>query len=162
MRTENFYKIVIVLLLLINAGTLGYLLLPSQKKDAENRPERMGPPRHDRIIIERLELNESQISNFETLKREHHSQMVDIQRESGKLHKTLFELLKNDKVDESAKDSLLTLIQHTNLQKEEVTFEHFQKLRSILNEKQKDEFDDLVADMSERIMGPHRPAQKIR
>jgi hypothetical protein len=160
MRTDSFYKIVIVLLLLVNIGTLGYLILPKRAAHTEgNEARHHGPPRPDRIIIERLNLTEPQQELFEGLKHEHHGQMMDIQEESGKLHKALFELLKKDNVDIQVKDSLLVLIQQTNLQKEQVTFDHFQKLRAILTENQKNEFDDFVEDISQRIMGPHRPGR---
>lgn len=151
MRKDGFYKLVIVLLLLLNLGTLGYLLMEKNGKG-----HKLPPPPPDRIIIERLHLSEPQIKQFELLKHEHHSQMLDIQEQSGRLHRQLFELLRNDTAITVEKDSLLRLIQATNLQKEQVTFEHFRKLRKMLAAEQQDEFDRLVEDISSRIMGPHR------
>lgn len=152
MKAESFYKLVIIFLLLLNLGTLGYLLSGNTKTDKHHGP----PPPPDRIIIERLELSPQQVEQFNELKHEHHSQMLQIQEESGKLHKVLFTLLKQDTQDPVVKDSILQLIQVTNMNKELVTFEHFQKLRHILTEKQKAEFDEFVEDISHKIMGPHR------
>jgi periplasmic protein CpxP/Spy len=160
MKTENFYKITIILLLLLNAGTLGFLWSNKQGRQGDG-PGMRGPhpPRPDEIIRERLHLDTKQWDAFEDLKHEHHGQIMDIQELSGKLHGELFQLLAKEPVNEPKKDSLLQLIQQTNLQKETVTFEHFRKLRLMLNEEQKKEFDALAADISARIMAPHRPGR---
>jgi protein CpxP len=155
MRTDNFYKVIIIVLLLINMGTLGYLWL-GRGGHHDGPPGGPHPGRPDRMIIERLHLNEQQQEQFNELKHEHHSQMLEVQETTGRLHKELFTLLQNDSMNTGKKDSLLQLIQQGNLQKEMVTMEHFRKLRAILTEEQKPLFDDLVEDIAERIMGPHR------
>ncbi len=152
MSAERFYKIVIVLLLLLNTGTLAFLWLG--RPDTAPHPPR---PEHDRIIVERLQLTADQQETFEALKHEHHTQILDIQRRSGMLHGELFRLLRSPEPDGPGKDSILALIQQTNLDKELVTYEHFKKLRQILNDSQKPAFDQLAADMSARIMAPHPP-----
>ena len=87
MRQERFYKILIFLLLLLNFGMLGYLLV-EHKRPTPPPHGRPAPP--DRIIIERLQLNDEQQSQFDVLKHEHHTQMVAITERSAELHKQLF------------------------------------------------------------------------
>jgi protein CpxP len=152
MKTDSFYKIVIVALLLLNLWTLVYLL----KTEKAPPPHPDGPRKTDQMIIERMSLDEKQQELFDELKHEHHSQMLEIQKESGRLHRSLFKLLQNEVIDTAAKDSLLLLIQQTNMDKELVTFDHFQKLRGILRPEQYKGFDDFVEELSRRIMGPHR------
>lgn len=154
MKKEMFHRVVIIILLLLNFGTLGFLWMNSRDNAREHghRP----PPRPDGIIINHLQLNEEQQQQFFASRDEHHSAMVEIQRESSKLHKELFSLLQQVQPDTILKDSLLALIQVQNLRKEEITFHHFQQLRSILKPDQLGRFDELVEDISQRIMGPHR------
>lgn len=152
MNRERFYKIVILCLLLLNFGILGYLLV--SRNDGHGHPPPGGPP--DRLIIERLKLDEKQQDTFDGLKQEHHGQMMELQEQSSILHRQLYALLKNKPVDSATKDSLMQLLQQNALQKEQVTFEHFRKLRGILRPEQEPAFDDLVEEISQRIMGPHR------
>jgi len=151
MSRDRFYQVVILLLLLLNFGILGYLWMG--KQDARH----MGPPPPpDRMIIERLHLDDKQQEQFEGFRDEHHSQMVTLQEQSAELHKELFALLKAPGVNEQAKDSMMGLLQQNSHKKEEITFEHFQKLRAILTPQQQTEFDSFVEEISERILGPHR------
>jgi periplasmic protein CpxP/Spy len=153
MKKDMFYRVVIIILLLLNTGTLGFVWVNNGKPKME-RGHR--PPRPDGIIIDRLQLDEQQKEQFFASRNEHHEHMVVIQRESSTLHKDLFALLQQPVVDTVLKDSILTRIQALNLRKEEVTFHHFQQLRSMLRPEQVGRFDELVEDISQQIMGPHR------
>ena len=157
MSKENFYRLVIVLLLLMNFGILGYLVLGNNDRRGQH-PLGPGPgPRPDRIIIERLKLDEQHQEQFHELKYEHHTQMLDAQETSADLHRALFVALKDSTLSTTTMDSLYTQLGQNHLQKERATFNHLKKLRSILKPEQEPFFDDLVEDLSERIMGPHRP-----
>jgi protein CpxP len=152
MTKDSFYKIVIFLLLALNFGILGFLWM-------HHRPEHDSPPEGpDRLIIERLRLDEPQKGQFEELKHEHHSQMVQIQEQSGKTHQQLFDLLKKDPIDTAARNNLILALQQNDKQKELVTFEHFRKLRAILHPDQMPRFDALVQELSMHLLnlGPGR------
>ncbi|HYD22232.1 MAG TPA: periplasmic heavy metal sensor [Flavipsychrobacter sp.] len=150
MKNEHFYKIVIIMLLLLNAGVLGYLWL--------HNDDRKGPPhgphmRPDQMIIERIGLDDKQQEAFRVLKDEHHNQMIDIQGADSKLHTDLFALLKQDPVDSVLKDDLLAKLKTNDSLKEEMTFDHFRKLRAVLRPEQQPKLDELVAELAGRIMG---------
>lgn len=154
MKQSVFYKIVIVALLLLNTAVIGYLWLrpPAQPQ--------FGPPpdgRPDRMIIERLRLDEGQQRQFDELRHEHHSHILDIQKEAGALHNQLFSLLQAGQLDTAARDSIITLLEAGYRRKELVTFDHFKKLRGILRPDQKADFDDFVEELGRRLMEPHRP-----
>jgi Spy/CpxP family protein refolding chaperone len=156
MNRERFYKIVILLLLLLNLGVLGYLV--TDRRDPVSHPPLDGRPgpAADRVIVNRLDLTENQQEQFAGLKHEHHRQMLELQEESSELHKELYALLQYEKPDNKTKDSLLHLLQQNALTREQVTFEHFKKLRGILTPEQEPAFDEFVEDLSRRILGPHR------
>jgi periplasmic protein CpxP/Spy len=149
MKKEKFYQVVIVLLLILNFGILGFMWLHHGPG-----PGPM-PGRPDRLIFEKLHLDAPQKDKFETLKHEHHSQMVSIQEAEGKLHRELFELLKKEPVDSNQRNILLLELQNNDMQKELVTFEHFRKLRAILHPGQMNDFDDFVAELSRHLLAPH-------
>ncbi len=153
MKTDNFYKIVIIALLVINACTLGYLFLNHSNQPREGRH---GNP-IDRLIIERLQLTEAQQDQFDMLKHEHHGQMMDCQQESSQLHSGLFALLKDKNKDTATVDSFMQLILVNSHKKEMATYDHFEKLRAILTPEQQPKFDELVEEISRSIMAPHRP-----
>ncbi|XZF13163.1 Spy/CpxP family protein refolding chaperone [Chitinophagaceae bacterium MMS25-I14] len=153
MKTTIFYKAVIVCLLLINTGTLAWLWVQQGRQQGhEGRGNRA-----DQLIIGRLHLNEAQQQQFEVLKHEHHGQMLDIQKESAEIHNVLFGLLKDSADNSSKKDSLITALAANDQRKETVTFEHFRKLRAILDVNQKADFDDLVEELGRQLMSgpPH-------
>jgi periplasmic protein CpxP/Spy len=159
MTKDSFYKIVISMLLLINIGILAFLWTDRRNEGPMHGHHRMGPPPPDRMIIERLDLNDKQIDQFDELKHEHHSEMVAIQRQSAQLHKDLFLLLKTKDVDTIHRDSILRQLQVLDTRKELATFDHFQKLRSILVPEQQANFDEFVEELSRRLLAPLPPGR---
>jgi len=156
MKKDIFYRVVIILLLLLNLCTLCYLCMNDRRQAHLVYAGMEKPYRPDDIIINRLELDEQQQQQFFSFRHEHHIEMVEIQKTSSRLHKDLFALLQHSPVDTVAKNNLLKKIQELNMQKEQVTFHHFEQLRSILKAEQTPAFDELVEDLGQRIMGPHR------
>lgn len=152
MKKDAFYRVVIIILLLLNLATLSFLWMG--RRGGPGKDGHPQPP--DRVIIDRLQLDKQQQEQFFHLREEHHGQMVEIQKTSAHLHKVLFALLQQEQVPAATRDSLMDMIEKTDRHREEVTFEHFRKLRGILRPQQKEELDDLVGDLSEQIMGPHR------
>jgi periplasmic protein CpxP/Spy len=150
MKKESFYTIIIILLLVLNFGTLSFIWLHRGPGGSPHD----GP---DHLIFEKLKLDNKQKGQFEILKHEHHSQMLIIQEESSKLHQQLFDLLKKEPVDTSLRNNVIRKLAQNNYQKELVTFQHFQKLRGILNPDQIDNFDDFVQDLSRHLLGPLPP-----
>ena len=159
MKNERFYKIVIVLLLLLNTGTLAFLWMKS------NRPPHGpmgGPGRHnrvDRLMSDKLQFTPQQESLMENLKHEHHSQILRIQEEESKLHTELFGLLHSNNDDPAARKMILDKLAVNDIRKEEVTFEHFRQIRAILTPEQLPKFDELMEEIASHIMS-HHPGRK--
>jgi hypothetical protein len=152
MKSERFYKIIIICLLLLNIGILSWIWFGAPSKHRH-------PERPDKIIVDRLKLDEQQQNQFESLRDEHHNQMMSIQGEDGRLHDALFALLKKEPVDTIAEVVLLRQLQDNDIKKDQVTFEHFRKLRAILKPEQKLLFDNFISELSRQIMGPHPPGE---
>ncbi len=152
MSDTKFLRVIIVCLILLNIGTLSYLLI--------GRSE--GPPRQDgkiRIIeylASELKFDENQKMKLMKLHDDHREQMDDIQKGDRKLHDDYFDLLGQGEPDSLVVDSMATLISNTRKQIEFLTFHHFSDIRKICTEEQKKKFDSIINDAL-RMMAPRPP-----
>ena len=105
----------------------------------------------DRIIIERLKLDDNQRERFDQLKQEHHGQMISKDEEAGNLHRQLFEILKKEPVDTFERNTILLRLQDNYHQKELVTFEHFRN-QAIPRPDQKPLFDNFVEELGRQLI----------
>lgn len=155
MKNERFYKIVIVLLLLLNTGTLAFLWMKANR----TAPFPAGGPgkhnRVDRLMSEKLHFTPQQEDLMVNLKNEHHFQILEIQEEESKLHTELFGLLHSNNNDTAAKKAILDKLAANDTRKEEVTFEHFRQIRAILTPEQLPKFDELMEEIASHIMSHH-------
>ncbi|MCB0698137.1 MAG: periplasmic heavy metal sensor [Chitinophagaceae bacterium] len=155
MKRENFYTLVIIVLLLLNIGTLAFLW--------QSRGERHLPPpppdSPDNIIIHELKLDDEQQQQFLKFKHMHRRSTDSVQRHIKDAQRSLFALVKQDQMDTVARDSLLNVIEQNEAAKHLITIQHFHDIRSILSPEQKELFNDLVEDIGGRITGPGRRGQ---
>lgn len=154
MKKEHFYTIVIIILLLLNLGTLAYLWT-----GRENNPPHypMPPDSPDAIIINELQLDDVQVAQFQAFKHRHRKSTDSVQRIIRGIQKELFGLVEHDTMDIPKRDSLLTAIEQCESAKHLITIEHFHEIRSVLRLEQKTLFNDLMDDIGSRITGPGRP-----
>jgi periplasmic protein CpxP/Spy len=154
MKKENFLMMVVVALLVLNFGTLGYLFLGK----GHNGGMPPHPPKPDKVIIERLKLTPEQVGEFEVLKHEHHSGINQLNEASKQLYQEYFGLLKSDTADIAAAQVLEQRLAEVQMQKDSVTFDHFIKLRALCTDEQKPLFDDFVDELGEILVRqPPRP-----
>jgi len=140
---SRFFSIIIVLLLLINTGAITFLLL---KKRQNNLPS-IPPPPGDafNFLVRELKLNPSQISNYHTLKENHH-ELVELLRDKLKNNKdSLFQLLKSNNIGDISVQVKLDSIASINKQIDEITFNHLKQVRSLCNINQQQKFDKIIA-----------------
>jgi len=155
MKKETFLVAVIIFLLLLNLGTLGFLFLQNNRHP-DFPPH---PRRPDRLIIERLKLSSEQIGKFEELKFEHRSGMNKFEHEAAQLHASYFSLLKENNYSQSAVDSLENLLAENQTKKDSITFKHFEDLKDLCNEEQKKYFNGLIEEIGE-ILTSQPPKRK--
>lgn len=156
MKRENFYTIVIILLLLLNFATIGYLFLnkndntrvlsPDQKR---NKPEQ--------IIIAKLNLNDEQVKQFRIYKQKHGNATHNVERKMKSLQRELFSLVKADSMDIDKRDSLLSEIEQCESDKHLLIIEHFQDLRSMMRPDQIELYNDFIEEMGRTITSPGGP-----
>ena len=150
MESSKFLKIVIVILLLINISTLGFMFM-------QNSPHGMPPHRPDAgvFLSHELNFNSDQEKQLDQLRNENRS-VIEALRENGKnVHDQFFDLLNTSPIDSALVSSKADSICSNQKQIELATFYHFQKVRAICTPEQKKEFDEIIKDAL-RMMAPRR------
>ena len=150
MTDTKFLRIIIVCLIVLNIGTLSYLLL--------NRPGNSRGPGGRERIIEFLSEELNFIFNFyqSNIVKENREQIEEIQAEDRKLHDNYFNYLNQNNPDSAVVDSMATLMSHKRKQIEIQSFYHFSMVRTICTEEQKAKFDRIINDAL-RMMAPRPP-----
>jgi periplasmic protein CpxP/Spy len=153
MEKNRFLKIIIVGLLLVNIGMLTFLFLGNKKggRDHHHRGHMEEGPA--KFIIEELRFDEKQQDQFNELKKEHQSQMRQLQ-DSMKIQRELLPdiIIKGDN---AMADSISNKIGRYQQQIEYLTYQHFVKVNGICNEEQKKKFKNIIQDILE-MMGPRK------
>ena len=148
MNNSKFLKIVIVLLLLINLSTISFMWL--------NRPHKNDAVRD--FFAKELQFTTKQKEQFEALKKEHHEAKEPLKEIDKEKHDAYLELLKNPNVDSLTVKKAVDEIIKVKEKEELAMFYHFQKVRAICDEKQKQKFDEIIKEAA-RMMGPSREGQ---
>lgn len=145
--------VIILVLVLLNSTTLIIMWV-------NKPPFPPHPPQHDRpdkVIVERLQLDEQQQKEFDKLKTEHHSQMVKLDEQSRDLHKKYFALLENEQINDSIADSYEKQLANITEKKEEITFNHFRDLKNLCKGEQVKLFNDFVGELGKILSSPPPP-----
>ncbi len=147
MNDSRFLKIVIVILLLINIGSISFMWLhhppppPMQDRDAMH------------FLIHELNLSDAQKSQFEKLKDEHHDGMERLQDNGRDFHNRYFDLIKSSS-DTNTVTQMADSISLNQKQIELLTFYHFKSVRNILTAEQQKKFDDLIGEALRKMAPP--------
>ncbi|MCW5909172.1 MAG: periplasmic heavy metal sensor [Chitinophagales bacterium] len=154
MKRETLLTVAVVALLLLNAGTLGFLWLG---KMPHHPPPHPRPP-IDQIIIEGLELDRSQQEKFEELKHEHITAMRALDKEYDKAVEEYFYLLRSDTTGVTARLASESRIGQIQTQRAQVTLEHFRKVKEMCTPEQQTKFDSIIPKLVQIMIPPrHHP-----
>lgn len=154
MKRERLLMIVILVLVLLNSATLIYIYIWTWNQPISSHERNRRP---DKLIIERLKLDEEQQKQFEELKHEHHSAVVKLDEQSRELHKQYFALLEKEEINDSIVDGFEKQLAAITERKEEVTFDHFKKLKAICKPDQIKLFNDFIGELGKILSGPPHP-----
>ena len=121
MRDTKFLRIIILCLILLNIGTLSYLLIGR----TERSPRPGGPPRVIEYLSSELKFDEGQKITVMKLRDENREKIEEIQKGDRELHDSFFDLLNQSNPDSAVIDSMANLIASNRKQIELLTFQHF-------------------------------------
>jgi Spy/CpxP family protein refolding chaperone len=134
MNNLKFLKIIILILVLINISTVSFLWLnrPQKKDDVGD------------FFAKELLFTKKQREQFDSLKKAHREEKEELREADQEKHDAYLNLLKKPNVDsvtiKKVADEILVI-----KEKEELAmFYHFQKVRAICDENQKQKFDEII------------------
>lgn len=146
MNNTKFLKVVIMLLLLINIITIAFMWF--------NRPQ----PKDNigDFFAKELHFTEKQKEEYKALREEHREQRKSLRAKNKEKHDAFFDLLKKSTVDSVTIKKAVTELLIIREKEELGTFSHFQKVRAICDETQKEKFDKIINEAA-RMMTPKGP-----
>lgn len=161
MPESRFLKIIIIVLLLINVGTLGYLWI-GHRRPPRHMGQPDGPPgphgHGERagaaaFLYEELQLSDAQEAAYKKMREQHHATVMSIRDDMRQSKKALYGLLKSTdsnaiKIEEQRwLDSLAA--QQRRI--EYITYLHFREVRALCTPQQQQKFDDVIGEALEQM-----------
>lgn len=155
MNKTKLLLIAVIALLLLNIGTLSFILLHKRPMpDGMRNGE--GPKQ---IIIERLHFDGQQQTQYSAIVEEHRSKSRELNDLSRNLHNQLYAFLSEKDIEKTKADSLITRIAENQKAIDNLNLDHFQKIKRICKDNQLQFFDNLVKDLG-HLFAPHHPPKK--
>jgi hypothetical protein len=136
MNKLNVISALAIGLLVINIILIGFNYWP--------KPPRGEGPRNE--IIQRLQLDEQQITTYDTLIQQHRKAIRQLDADMLTIKKELYAQLTKPQ-DSLLTDSLLSLLASKQLAIESVHFAHFKDIHSLCKPTQEDLFVELTQDL---------------
>ncbi len=140
MKKETLLTVSVIILLLLNLGTLSFLLFSGRPPHFPHN----GPQPPNELIVNKLKLDDTQQAQFDKMRQEHHEAMISLDEENRHLVEQYFELINISNPDTTLKDSIEKQISSIQLKKAAITFNHFSELKKICTEEQRRSFDTLL------------------
>lgn len=140
MKKNLLLYILLIFLIIVN----GFFLFNYIGKPHLKGP--IGPKGPSNFIVKQLNFNDTQFDKFSELSNSHKKRMRTISDDLKELKEGLFDNISNMSISESKIDSIATLIGRNEKAKDLEIFNHFRKIQSICNEKQKMQFNEIMKD----------------
>lgn len=146
MNLTKIYKYIILGLVGLNVAILVFFLEPKP------RPRHQPPNGNFQSeVIEMLHLNNQQASTLRALADGHKEEIEKINARQASLLTSYFESL-DDTLERVNKDSLLNHFQQSEKEKIEMTYQHFQDIKELLNPEQLPYFEVFMNKTTDRFL----------
>ena len=153
MKGKGFLIVIIVILVILNLGTLTFIWI--------HRPGNNEIPMKQRnaaeFLTRELNMTSSQKEQFRLLRENHRMMMQAFQRKEQDMHNRFFDLLLSFPADSSLVRQIADSMALTRRNMEMLTFDHFRKIRQILTGEQKKKFDDIFHETLKLVLPPLPP-----
>lgn len=156
MEKTKLLTVVVIALLLLNLGTLGFLILAPKPGMAIHGHH----PEPKEIIIRKLQFDRDQIEKYENLIVWHRSNIDKIEKGIyGAKNNLYLQLLKTDP-DNKTTDSLINKIADYQKQVEMTHFTHFMDIKKICHPDQIKDYEKLTEELSNIFSKPPKPRER--
>jgi Spy/CpxP family protein refolding chaperone len=150
MKTNKFYKIIIVVLILINLGTLFFFWKGHR-----------GPGRPDKNqLVEMLNLTGDTKTKILELQDDHFKKKEALIKRSRNLHESLFQSFNDKSKDSTDIKMLIDKIVENQRETEQMTFDYFKVVNSMCTPDQQKKLQELIHNVLRQAGGPPHPPKK--
>ncbi len=143
MSRTRLLTLAVIVLLILNLGTLGFLLY---NRPMNHRPRHGEGPR--KIIIEKLHFDQQQQIEYKKGIRWHRGTIDALDAQILETKNRLYLQLLKTNVDNKAKDSLIDVIVGYQKQIEQTHFKHFEDIKKICRPDQLEYYDELTTELT--------------
>lgn len=151
MKKQQLLWLAIAVLFVLNISTIAFILL----RDSTGHPHR-GPRAFDKLVVQTLQLNKEQEQQFNHLKRAHHETILELDKAMKAPIEQYFSLLLSKDATPGIKEQLEQKMEAIYQEKLQVTYSHFEQLKSICSPEQQQHFDKLIPELMQ-VMQPPPP-----
>lgn len=148
MKNTLIVKASFAILVLLNLVLIFLLVAKPAGPGMPGRNDNMG-----KVIVEKLNFDEAQRLEFELSAKKHSKEMMKLNQQQMKAMKDYFTLLKSDIIDPHEKSASLEKLKQIESDKVSITFIHFEELKSICNEDQLANFQEVVDHVIPMLLG---------
>jgi periplasmic protein CpxP/Spy len=146
MDNLKFYKIVIVILVILNLGSLAFIWIGRSRGEVPKYGQA------GEFLIRELTLTSPQQDNFGKLRDSHQKILLAMQERDRRLHDRFFEAIFLPVPDTLEVGIIADSIAGLRRQVEMLTFEHFKQLRQLLTKEQTEKFHRVFRQALDRVM----------
>jgi Spy/CpxP family protein refolding chaperone len=159
LENSKFTGLALLLLLVLNSALLALLILRKAEPVSVNvkgaGPGMPGGGPTD-FLVHELNLHEAQLEKYTAMADQHHQSVVKIEAEIRSLRDSMISQLESESPDTAAISRLARKVGDDQVKLDQVTFDHFRQLRSILNTEQQSRFAKVIREAL-HMMGGRRP-----
>lgn len=156
MNTLKFYKILVVILVVLNIATLATIWLGRLREPRFPHRVIQGEP-----LLREMKLSPQQRTEFREQRQFHVQQLQEIQSHERELHERFFDLVFSEKPDSNRAKVMIDSILQLRKEMEMMTFRHFQTLKGLLNPQQMELFRKNFNRHFNEVMPPPEPVKDV-
>jgi Spy/CpxP family protein refolding chaperone len=147
MKTLRFYKLLIVVLILLNITTISFFWFTAK---------RPGPPDKNELV-ELLDLQGQTKTKILAMQDDHFKQKNALVQKSRDLHEQLFRSFNDASKDSTAVSNLIDRIVENQRETEQMTFNYFKEVSELCTPEQREKLQELIHEVLRRAGGPPPP-----
>lgn len=158
MEKTKLLTLAVITLLVLNLGTLGFLLLSGPKGHRPSTGNGLdGRPNPREIIIDKLHFDADQQKEYDKLIQWHRGEIRSIEDNIREAKDALYQLLSSSEVNVKTKDSLINALALNQKQIEATHFKHFEDIKKLCHKEQLEDFNHLTEELGRLFSKGQRP-----
>jgi len=157
MKDKFFLRLIILVLVVINLGALGFIWMGHHRLEEDGPPGAGRPPR-DVVgyLTKELGLTNAQRDTIAALQKTFKNEIGEAGENYRRLHPPFFNQLQGNSIDSAKFNQALNELTEGSKKIELLTFNHFRQVRAVCTPEQQKRFDEIVNDVMHMVAPPQR------